>query len=357
MRTGIVYDDVYLLHDTGPGHPESPRRLRDALEALRDSGLLSSGSVEIVKPREASIEEIELAHSRSYIDLVKRISERGGGLLDSDTVVSRDSWRAALFAAGGLLEACRLIVDGRLSNAFALVRPPGHHVGFSGSALTAPSAGFCIFNNVAIAALKLFKEGFGRVAIVDVDCHHGNGTQEIFYNTSKVLFISTHQDPHTLYPGTGYVDEVGEGDGEGYNINIPLPPGTGDDVYMRIFDTVIAPILKQYSPEFILVSAGFDAHSGDPITSMNLSAHGYRYAFREILNIASETCSGRVAAVLEGGYGYGLKISIVAVIAEMAGLTYEVGEGLTSSSRRVSERVDKLMEDIRRILGRYWRIS
>ncbi|MEM2540143.1 MAG: histone deacetylase [Candidatus Methanomethylicia archaeon] len=356
MKAGIIYDDVYLLHDTGFGHPESPKRLRDALESLRESGLLFSGSVEIVKPRKASIDEIKLVHSSDYIDLVRRIAERGGGALDSDTVVSKDSWNAALFAAGGLLEACRLIVEGKLSNAFALVRPPGHHVGFNGAALTAPSAGFCIFNNVAISASKLLREGFSKIAIVDVDCHHGNGTQEIFYNTSKVLFISTHQDPRTLYPGTGYIDEVGEGDGEGYNINIPLPPGTGDDVYMMVFDTVVVPILKQYEPEFILVSTGFDAHSGDPITNMNLSAHGYRYAFNKILNVASETCSGRVAAVLEGGYGYGLKISIVAVIAEMAGLMYEVGEGLTNSSKRALEHIDKLMKDIRQIIGRYWRI-
>lgn len=354
MRTGVVYDDVYLLHDTGFSHPESPRRLRDALDALRGSGLLSSSSIGMVKPREASVEEIELVHSRSYIDFVRGIAERGGGLLDSDTVVSRGSWKAALFAAGGLLEACRLIVNGGISNAFALVRPPGHHVGFSGAALTAPSAGFCIFNNVAIAASKLLREGFSRIAIVDIDCHHGNGTQEIFYSTSKVLFISTHQDPRTLYPGTGYIDEVGEGDGEGYNINIPLPPGTGDDVYMKVFDVVIVPVLKQYSPEFILISVGFDAHSGDPITNMNLSAHGYRYAFNRVLSVASETCSGRVAATLEGGYGYGLKTSIVAVIAEMAGLVYEVGESLTSSTPRVLERVDGLIGNIKQILRKYW---
>lgn len=356
MRTGIVYDDVYLLHETGSGHPESPRRLRDALDALRGSGLLSSSSIVMVKPREASIEEIGLVHSGSYIDLVRRIAERGGGLLDSDTVVSKGSWKAALFAAGGLLEACRLIVNGDLSNAFALVRPPGHHVGFSGAALTAPSAGFCIFNNVAIAASKLLRDGLSRVAIVDIDCHHGNGTQEIFYNTSKVLFISTHQDPRTLYPGTGYIDEVGEGDGEGYNINIPLPPGTGDDAYMKVFDEIIVPILKLYSPEFILVSVGFDAHSGDPITNMNLSAHGYRYAFNRILSVASEACSGRVAATLEGGYGYGLKTSIVAVISEMAGLTCGVGEGLTSSTPRVLEHVDRILGNIKHILRRYWGI-
>ena len=356
MKTGIIYDDVYLLHDTGLNHPESPRRLKDALEALRGSGLLSSGSIGIIKPREAFIDEVGMVHSRDYIDLIRRIAERGGGLLDSDTVISRNSWNTALFAVGGLLEACRLIIDGRLSNAFALVRPPGHHAGFNGAALTAPSAGFCIFNNVAIATSKLLREGFSRIAIVDVDCHHGNGTQEIFYNTSKVLFISTHQDPRTLYPGTGYIYEVGEGDGEGYNINIPLPPGTGDDVYMRVFDMVIVPILKQYKPEFILVSTGFDAHSGDPITNMNLSAHGYKYAFNKILNVASETCNGRVAAVLEGGYGYGLKISIVAVIAEMAGLIYEVDEESTNSSRRALEHVDRLMKDIKQIVGKYWRI-
>ncbi len=352
-KTAIVYDEIYLKHETGSFHPESPKRLIDALDALGSQNFFEKGCT-LQKPEKASLKDILLVHEEDYVEFVKFTTERGG-YLDGDTPVSPGSFEAALYAAGGLTGLTDLILKKKFLNGFALVRPPGHHAGFNGKALHAPTAGFCVFNNIAIAAENLVRNrGIKRVLILDVDCHHGNGTEEIFYNRPDVLFISLHQDPRTLYPGTGFTDEIGSNEGEGFNINIPLPPKTGDDVYERALEEIILPVAEQFSPQFVLVSAGFDAHKADPITDMNLSANGYKLAFKKGLEIAVEKCSGRFAATLEGGYGKGLKSSLLASVSVMADIPYNVPEKETFSSENVLNKAERVFNELKNKLADYW---
>jgi acetoin utilization deacetylase AcuC-like enzyme len=221
---------------------------------------------------------------------------RGGGHIDPDTVVSRDSWEAALRATGGVVEAVEQVATARLNNAFCLVRPPGHH------ATPDRAMGFCVFNNVAIAAAWLLaNQQAQRVAILDYDVHHGNGTQDAFYSRADVLYISTHQYP--FYPGTGFWRETGAGPGEGYTINLSLPSGSGDDVYAAALDQVIAPAVRRYAPNFILVSLGFDAFWADPLASLRLSIGGaYTPLIQSARDLAASLCGGRLVVALEGGY-------------------------------------------------------
>lgn len=356
-RTGLIYSDRYLEHDTGPYHPESPRRLKAIMEEVKKSGILSSDKCVLIKPREASIKELELVHDADYISYVREACRSKLKYLDSDTPITEATFEIAQLAAGGLVKACEDILAKKITNAFALVRPPGHHAGINGRALNAPSLGFCIFNNVAIAAAKLVEElGLKRVAILDFDCHHGNGTQEIFYRDRRVLCIGFHQDGRTIYPGSGFIDEVGEGDGEGYNVNVPFPPASGDEVYVKVFNELATPIIEQFSPEFILVSAGFDGHYLDPLTNMKLTSNGYRELFRRSLTLARKYCSGRLAASLEGGYGRGLPVAVASCIAEMAGADYEVDEKTEPTDPNVVEKVNSLLEEIKAKISSYWNV-
>ena len=354
MATAVVYSSKFLEHKVTPLHPESPRRLAKAMSALRESGLLEQ--VSLVEPREASLEEIQLVHDPGYVEHVRRLCAAGGGYLDADTPVSRGSFEAAVYAAGAVLKACEMALRGDISSAFALVRPPGHHAGRRGIALRAPSRGFCIFNNVAIAAKAMLERGASRVAILDVDCHHGNGTQEAFYSSSKVLFISLHQHPYTLYPGTGFTHEAGEGDGLGYNINIPLPPMTGDDMYMKLIDEVVAPMLRQFKPELILVSAGFDTHRSDPLTRMLLTESTFLHVFKLLASL-SEELKAPVVASLEGGYGEGLERGVKAAIASLAGLELEASEPKTESSRAVKSSITSTVRELEEATGGRWGIE
>jgi len=210
-KTAVLYTPKYLNHDPGPTHPESPKRLEAIMEELNHSGLLETGKCSLIEPKRASIDDLKLVHEPDYIQLVEGYCASGGGLLDlGDTTVSPRSFETARFAVGGALEAVDLVMDGKFENAFALVRPPGHHAG------PYYAMGFCLFNNIAIAATHLLRErGLDRVLILDIDAHHGNATQEIFYSTNRVLYMSLHQDP-TGFPGTGFIDETGKGDGLGY---------------------------------------------------------------------------------------------------------------------------------------------
>ncbi len=354
--TGIIYSEKYLHHDTGPFHPESPQRLTQAMRALQENKLVNE-KCRIIEPRKASTEEIKLIHRENYINQIKKISERGGGHLDSDTVLSRESYEVALLAAGGLLKACEKILEKEIVNAFALVRPPGHHAGRNGRALSATSTGFCLFNNIAIAAQNLIKkQGIKKILILDIDCHHGNGTQEIFYKTPQVLFISLHQHPYTLYPGTGYIEEIGEGEGKGYNINIPLPPQTSDDTYQKCINEIVTPITEQYKPQFILVSAGYDAYKGDPITNMNLTTHTYRHIFKQTLKLAEKHANKKIAVTLEGGYGEGLKKALCTTIATLSSQKYEAKEEKTKSTQAVAQKTTETIQKIKETLKPYWQI-
>jgi len=292
MPTDLITSDRFLLHETY-GHPERPERLRAIQERLRQAKLLEGRAV--LEPEPASVETLALIHDRAYIAEIEAFARAGGGWLDPDTYVCRESYEVALLAVGAAVQAVDRVGDGQSRRVFALVRPPGHH------AEPRRAMGFCLFNNIAVAAqYALVCRGLSRVAILDWDVHHGNGTQTAFYETDTVLFISLHQWP--LYPGTGRGDEIGRGRGFGYTLNLPLRPGTGDEGYRELFDQVIGPRLAQYRPELLLVSAGFDAHRLDPLASMDVTEFGFAGMAVRARRWADELCGGRLALVLEGGY-------------------------------------------------------
>jgi len=358
LPTALIYSPAFLEHRPPWHHPESPQRLEEALRALRGFGLLDRGGCAIVEPRAASPEDLRLVHDGAYVERVERLARSGAPYLDGDTYLSPGSLNAASLALGGTLKACDLVLDGAYSNAYALVRPPGHHAGVFGAALGAPSQGFCIFNNVAAAAAHLVKRrGLRRVLILDVDCHHGNGTQEIFYESSQVLYVSFHQDPRTLYPGTGFVEEVGVGEGAGFNVNIPLPPRSGEDAYLMAWEEVVEPVALDFKPEFVLVSAGYDAHRDDPLTMMNLTTGGYAELFRRMLGLASRCCAGRLVAGLEGGYGPALGEGVAASVAAMMGSSIPLAEVSARSSEAVLRRLEGALARLKGLLKEWWKLS
>jgi len=292
--TGLVYHPAYLDHDMGAGHPESPNRLRAILQQLERSG--TAGRVRKIEPRKAEDEWITQIHSPSYVAALNTHQPASGRVaLDADTSMSRGSLPAAYLAAGGALAAVDAIMRGDVEHAFCAVRPPGHH------AETARAMGFCLFNNVAIAARYVQKKyGLSRVLIVDWDVHHGNGTQHSFEQDPSILFFSTHQYPH--YPGTGRATERGTGAGEGFTINVPMEAGDGDDEYHAIFLNVLLPAAEAFKPEFVMISAGFDAHRDDPLASMGLTEAGYSDLTGLVVGIAKRHAQGRLLSALEGGY-------------------------------------------------------
>jgi len=291
VNIGIVWHEDYAEHDSGGDHPEAPDRVSVAVEHLRSSDLWPR--LTVVRPEPASVDDILRVHDQGYVDEIRRAAESGGHWIDPDTHVSPESYHVALLAAGGAIQTTRLWDQGLVS--FALVRPPGHH------ATSCDAMGFCLFNNVAITAAKLLADGYERIAIVDWDVHHGNGTEAIFYDDPRVLFFSTHQSPH--YPGTGAVTDCGTGRGAGYNVNIPMPAYCNDNDYAHAFAMVIEPIIDQYAPQAILVSAGQDIHRDDPLGDMMVTDVGFRHMAWYCRKMAgAQTCGGRLAFILEGGY-------------------------------------------------------
>lgn len=308
--TGFVSHPRYLDHDTGSGHPESPERLRAIWDELHRRSLMSR--LLHLPVRKATEEELALVHSRAYIASLQRSLPRHGILwLDPDTALSPHSYEVACLAVGGVLEAVDAVMQGRCRNAFCAVRPPGHH------AESDRAMGFCLFNNVAIAArYAQSRHGIERVLILDWDVHHGNGTQHIFEEDPTVYYISLHQYP--LYPGTGRADERGRGPGMGFTLNIPLPPGSGESDYRRAFQELIAPAVADFQPEFVLISAGFDAHRDDPLASQQLTEDSFRWMCATVLQWAQLYAHGRLVAVLEGGYALpALARSVAACIEEL----------------------------------------
>ena len=293
-KTGLLYDDIYLEHKTTEGHPETPQRLVAIVERLKVTGLYSQ--LLLLSPKPAASEWLTKVHSAQYIQQAKKSCEGNAGYLDSiDTPISPKSYEVALAAVGGVLSAIDAIMEGKITNAFCAIRPPGHH------ALQYKAMGFCIFNNIAIGARYIqTKYNLSKILIVDWDVHHGNGTQATFYDDPSVLYFSVHQYP--FYPRTGSDTEQGSEKGFNYTINVPLPAGSSDDVYLRIFEEKLKPAALAFSPDFVLISAGFDAHKDDPIGGMKLTAQGFAQLTQIVKEIAQKCCEGRLVSVLEGGY-------------------------------------------------------
>jgi len=349
-RTAVLFTPKYLDHNPGPNHPESADRLRVIMKELREKGFFESGRCSLIEPEPSSVDNVEFVHEADYVQLVERCCSLGGGRLDlGDTVVSPKSYETALYAVGGAIRAVDLVMAREFQNAFALVRPPGHHAGPN------YAMGFCLFNNIAIAAVHLLNDfNLERLLILDVDAHHGNGTQEIFYETDKVLFMSLHQDP-TQFPGKGFVDEVGKGKGMGYTVNVPLPYRTDDQAYLKAFNRVVVPIIQQYKPQFILVSTGFDGHYTDPVASLSLSASTYLKIFEKVLNLASQLCAGKTVAVLEGGYSLSFIGKMAAgVIGRMAGVPYTVRDKHPVASPETHRRAEKTIEEVVHTQSSFW---
>jgi len=292
-NTGIVKDRRYLRHGADFAHPETPKRLVSIYEMLDNPDM--AWKFTGIEARHATREELARVHRPSYIDFIAGTEGKAMTMLDPDTVATAETYDTARLAAGGVMNAIDSVVSGETDNAFALVRPPGHH------ALRNRGMGFCLFNNVAVAArYALSERGASRVAIVDFDVHHGNGTQEAFEADPAVLYISMHQYPY--YPGTGHWDETGQAAGIRHLVNVPLTGAVGDTGYLRIMDEIVAPAVRRFAPQLILVSAGYDAHWDDPLASMRLSVTGYARIARVLRGLAAELCGGRLVFTLEGGY-------------------------------------------------------
>lgn len=292
MATGLFYSEECLRHDTG-GHPESRGRLQAILSRLRSASGLPH--LLFMDAPAAEMDWVGAVHASSHLDRLAGLARQGGGWLDGDTYVSTGSLSAALHAAGGAVAAAEQLLRGDLDNAFVAVRPPGHH------ATPYHGMGFCLFNNVAVAVRRSQALGLARrVAVVDFDVHHGNGTQDLFYEDPSVLVFSCHQSP--LYPGTGHYNEAGRGAGQGYTVNVPMPPGCGDEAYDHVMREVLAPALRWFRPDVLFVSAGYDSHWADPLAGMKVSVPGFGRLAERIASLAGELCRGRMVWVLEGGY-------------------------------------------------------
>jgi len=344
-RTGIVHDPRYADHCTGPDHPECSERQTGLTDMLTDSDL--RGNFQDIRPRPAEKEELLRVHSPKYIRRLEDTRGKAYTYLGPDTQASQFSYDTALLAAGGLCRAIELVQEGQLDNAFAMVRPPGHH------AERSKAQGFCLYNNVAVGVrYAQSKLGLERILVADWDLHHGNGTQHCFEDDPSVLFFSIHQS--ASYPGSGKFSEIGRGGGKGRTVNIPLRAGCGDGEYVALFEKVLRPLALEFGPELILVSAGFDIHQDDPLGGMRVTPLGFAGLTRSVLNTADRCCGGRVVMTLEGGYDLqGLRDSVKAVLREMAGL--QITDAADIAAGADARLLAYLLWRIRRIHGRYWK--
>ena len=343
MRTGIVKDARFTNHHMEPGHAESPERI-EALNRMVEERI--KFPYFLIEPRHASEDELGLIHTAEYIRRVRSTAGKERVALDPDTSTSPLSWETARLAAGGVLRAADLVMEGKVENAMALVRPPGHH------AEANAAKGFCIFNNIAIAAEYLVqKHGLAHILIADFDLHHGNGTQNAFYGRPDVLFFSTHQYP--LYPGSGHWSEAGEGPGLGTTINVPLSAGKTDSDFLFIYKKLFGAVARRFRPEFILVSAGFDIYGGDPLGGMDVSDKGFAALAAELVDLAGEMCGGRLLVTLEGGYNLlGLREGAEAVLLQMAAAAPRPDVPAQASAGAMRELAPVIQN-----IGKYWKLE
>jgi acetoin utilization deacetylase AcuC-like enzyme len=335
MKTQVLYSDEFSKHDN-VSHPENAQRLYVMMEELKHAPFYND--LEFIKPDLLPEKSLYEVHSSDMIEQIKEMSKKYESWVDLDTYVCESDFETARLAAGGLVKACNNVIEEKAKNAFALIRPPGHH------ATKTRSMGFCLFNNAAIAANMLTKQG-KKVLIFDFDVHHGNGTQDIFYNRNDVMYQSTHLSPH--YPGTGDIDEIGIGKGEGYTINAPLSYGIGNKAVTKILDSIFLPIAKQFNPDLIIISSGYDCHYQDPLGGLKFTTNFFGEMIKKYKKIQP-----KIVCTLEGGYNLNW-------IGKC--LTCQIGE-MTDSPVKFDEKVfeDENVEDLIKILknqlGNYWKI-
>ncbi len=347
-KTAIFKNDLFLEHIPDFNHVESPDRLRVIYEQLEQPPLSELFFYPDFEP--ASQDILGLNHTRDHVMHVASTAGKTFSSLDPDTQASPKSYDAACLAAGAVMSGMEMIVQGEADNGFALVRPPGHH------AEAERAMGFCLFNNVAVGARYGVEHlGLERVAIFDWDLHHGNGTQHSVYNSDQVLYLSTHADPY--YPGSGGLTEVGSGEGEGFTVNVPLSGGQDDRAFASIVKEIIVPVTRDYRPDFIIVSAGFDTYFGDPLGTMAVTQQGFACMAKQLVDLAGEVCEGRLLVVLEGGYNLqGLRDGVLAVLGELSGnqecpgkVDEEILQTIIDSDQEVP-----VIEQVRDIAKRYW---
>lgn len=352
LRVGIAFHEKYRQYDFGPGHPFRGDRFGNAMKVFEEQGLLKLPNIRTLKPEIAKYKDLLLVHNKSYIDLIFDFAEKGRPY-DLDTPLSSGILEAALYIMGGALKIGESIYGGEVERGVSLGGGL-HHAGenFGG--------GFCIFNDVAILTKYLQNEhNVKRVLILDYDVHAGNGTSDIFYSDPSVLFISVHQDPKTLFPGTGFVDQIGRSEGEGFNVNVPLPPGTGNETYFFALRQIFVPLAREFKPDVVLANGGSDPHFADILGSLGLTVKSFFNLSRLIVDVGEEVCGGRVALLVGSGYNPAvLPACWYALVAGVAGLE---SLGVTDPSSPpveppwCRERVEATVKELRQILKKYWR--
>jgi acetoin utilization deacetylase AcuC-like enzyme len=345
----IVSSDRFAAHEPPPGHAERPER-GEVMEAV--AGVWREQGAEVVEPAPATLDELGRVHEERFVAAIASTSGHAT-MLDEDTFTSPDSFDVAALAAGAVIGAIERVLASESTRAAALVRPPGHHAGRDAA------RGFCLFNNAAVAAAHALALGAGRVAIVDFDVHHGNGTQEIFEADPRVLYVSLHQYPH--YPGTGWASEVGVGDGAGYTVNVPLDAGATDADYELVFSELVGPLLREFTPAVIIASAGYDAHEKDPLGGMRVTTGGFASMSRHLVRAADQCCAGRLVVTTEGGYQLtALAASLDATLGAMAsprgGARSSPDDNPHAAGRRApADRGERALANVRAAQSRYWR--
>ncbi len=336
QQTSLVYDQRYLEHETG-NHPENASRLQAIMDCLRENNALAK--LPVLKPEKASPQQLAAVHAEEYIRWIKQRCRQGYGALGADTVVSPRSYEVARLAAGGAAKAVDEVLQGNTDHVFCLVRPPGHHAEWD------RAMGFCLFNNVAVAAHQAISQhGLEKILIFDWDVHHGNGTQAAFYRDPRVLYCSVHQKH--LFPGSGHIEQTGAGEGEGYTVNVPLEAGCTSADYQLVWQQVLAPVCDRFEPQLILVSAGQDAHADDALAGMQLSSPGYGAMASAVRDMAQKYCEGRMVLVLEGGYSpQGAPQAAYYILDALAGLG--ASQPAVDARLRPKEGTRSVVEEVR----------